>query len=378
VAPLEESLSDLSEKFTKLQSATPGMQSNKEAGGKKKEFDWKTLRTFPVNYELSLKLSVLDLWICWHCGEDKTHGKDKTPYTTPAWKTISASDLKIVKGAKVLVSHMRHLCHRLDDAGRPGDKPTIAELRTLFQTEAVQAVFDPIRKTCTGQIRRVEQIHWDSITRLLVKAKANPHAVTKKRRQSSALSSSAFSTPPQKKAKQKPKKPIVKSSKVKSERTSSKEADSNDSDDEVECVSPPPDVKKGKSAFRVSKKNREFEVAGPDPTDEDCGRILLEQGDTDSLGRQGHMLTGCTTTAYLNLLVHKYHASKVRRSDDMFVTSVEGFLEAEGSKAGWTSYLTELYLQESGSKAIDWENDKLIVLQIFRGPVEAGHWASYH
>jgi hypothetical protein len=38
--------------------------------------------------------------------------------------------------------------------------------------------------------------------------------------------------------------------------------------------------------------------------------------------------------------------------------------------------LTELFLRESGSKAIDWETDKLIVLQIFRGPVEAGHWAS--
>jgi hypothetical protein len=73
---------------------------------------------------------------------------------------------------------MRHICQLLDDAGRPGDKPTIAELRTLFQSEPVQAVFDPIRTTCTGQIRRVEQIHWDSITRLLLKAKANPHAVT--------------------------------------------------------------------------------------------------------------------------------------------------------------------------------------------------------
>jgi hypothetical protein len=135
-------------------------------------------------------------------------------------------------------------------------------------------------------------------------------------------------------------------------------------------------VKKGKSAFRVSKKNREFEVADPDPTDDDCGRILLDQGDTSSLGNQGQMLTGSTTTAYLNLLVHKYHDSKVRRSDDMFVASVEGFLEAEGSKAGWTSYLTELYLQESGSKAIDWETDELIVLQIFRGPVKVGHWAS--
>jgi hypothetical protein len=59
-----------------MQSATPGTQISKEAGGEKKEFDWKTLRTFPVN----LKLSLLDLWICWHCGEDKTHGKDKTPY----------------------------------------------------------------------------------------------------------------------------------------------------------------------------------------------------------------------------------------------------------------------------------------------------------
>jgi hypothetical protein len=38
--------------------------------------------------------------------------------------------------------------------------------------------------------------------------------------------------------------------------------------------------------------------------------------------------------------------------------------------------LTELYWQESGSKAIDWETDKLIVLQIFREPVQAGHWAS--
>jgi hypothetical protein len=163
---------------------------------------------------------------------------------------------------------------------------------------------------------------------------------------------------------------------VKAEQTSSKDVDNNESDDEVECIPPPPNVKKGKSAFRVSKKNQEFEVAGPDPTDKDWGRILLDQGDTKSLGRQGQMLTVCTTTAYLNLLVHKYHASKVRRSDDMFVASVEGFLAAEGRKAGWTSYLTELFLQESGSKAIDWETDKLIVLQIFRGPVEAGYCAS--
>jgi hypothetical protein len=42
-------------------------------------------------------------------------------------------------------------------------------------------------------------------------------------------------------------------------------------------------------------------------------------------------------------------------------------LEAEGSKAGWTSHLTVLYLQESGSRAIYWETVKLIVLQIFRG-----------
>jgi hypothetical protein len=52
-------------------------------------------------------------------------------------------------------------------------------------------------------------------------------------------------------------------------------------------------------------------------------------------------------------------------------------LEAEGSKACWTSYLTELCLQASGSRAIYWETDKLIVLQIFRGPVhQAGYWAS--
>ena len=161
IAPLKESLSDLSEQFTELQSARPGTETiKKEAGGKKNEFDWKTLRTFPVNYELSLRLSVLDLWICWHCGEDKTHGKDKTPYTTPAWKTISASDLKKNKSGgrsvKVLVSHMRHLCQLLDDAGSPGDKPTIAELHILFQSEPVQAVFYPIQKTCTGQIQRVE------------------------------------------------------------------------------------------------------------------------------------------------------------------------------------------------------------------------------
>jgi hypothetical protein len=47
-------------------------------------------------------------------------------------------------------------------------------------------------------------------------------------------------------------------------------------------------------------------------------------------------------------------------------------LEAEGSKAGWTSHLTVLYLQESGSRAIYWETVKLNVLQIFSGPVQAG------
>ncbi len=33
-----------------------------------------------------------------HHAKEKTHGKDKTPYTTPAWKTISARDLKKDKG----------------------------------------------------------------------------------------------------------------------------------------------------------------------------------------------------------------------------------------------------------------------------------------
>jgi hypothetical protein len=62
--------------------------------------------------------------------------------------------------------------------------------------------------------------------------------------------------------------------------------------------------------FGVTRPFFDPSLPGPDPTDDDCGRILLDQGDTNSLGNQGQMLMGSTATEYLNLLVHKYHDSK--------------------------------------------------------------------
>lgn len=60
----------------------------------------------------------------------------------------------------------------------------------------------------------------------------------------------------------------------------------------------------------------------------------------------------------------------------MFLLSLDGYVSEKGTAQGWDEYLTDLQITEAGSCSIKWDTDKVIILQIFRGPTEAGHWTT--
>jgi hypothetical protein len=145
------------------------------------------------------------------------------------------------------------------------------------------------------------------------------------------LCSTTPSTPPTKKQKQS--NPRVKPEVRKKQSSSAKD----ELHPEVQYMSPPRDrskEKQQKGFSRVSKKNVDWEVPGPDKTDEDCGRMRLDDSDIYGLRHQGMMITGFTTTAYLSLLANCYFDAGVRRSEDSFLSSLTGYLSNAGNTHG--------------------------------------------
>jgi len=88
------------------------------------------------------------------------------------------------------------------------------------------------------------------------------------------------------------------------------------------------------------------------------------------------MLTGHTTTGYLNLLGNHYYNAGVRRSEHSFLSGIRGNQQSSGTTLGFTEYVNQLAETEAGSAKIAWDADPGIVLQIFRGPIESGHWST--
>jgi hypothetical protein len=68
-----------------------------------KPFSWGDgrWRTTPNDYKLNPALSPLDVWTCWHFGQEMTDSKGMK-YLTPPWKALSAANLKMRKDAKQL------------------------------------------------------------------------------------------------------------------------------------------------------------------------------------------------------------------------------------------------------------------------------------
>jgi hypothetical protein len=92
--------------------------------------------------------------------------------------------------------------------------------------------------------------------------------------------------------------------------------------------------------------------------------------------RQGSMITGCTTTAYLNLLSRKCFHNGVRRTHGGFLLLLREAVGLYGNEQGFQKFAENMSSSSSvGDQHINWEKDDLIFIQIFLGPREAGHFA---
>jgi len=105
------------------------------------------------------------------------------------------------------------------------------------------------------------------------------------------------------------------------------------------------------------------------------GRVKIDAGDRQNLRTQGMMLARDVTTGYLNLLANSYANSGVVRSDSDIIRSLEGCFDNHGIKKGWSEYLAALNLLESGSSKVLWSSDRVLLVQVFWGPTQCGHWA---
>jgi hypothetical protein len=87
------------------------------------------------------------------------------------------------------------------------------------------------------------------------------------------------------------------------------------------------------------------------------------------------MLNGFGTSAYLNIIARQHHHAGVRRISDTFLSRLEQENKNHGAIGGFNAFVATLLLLQCGDHTIDWHNDKLIIIQIFRGRIDCGHWA---
>jgi len=135
----------------------------------------------------------------------------------------------------------------------------------------------------------------------------------------------------------------------------------------------------GKTAkdSHVSESSGEtrWDVPGPDTTNEDWGRSILCAKDSNSLQIQGRLLTSITTGAFHNLVCNRFYQDDIGCTESDFVPDLQLKIEENG-RHGWNEYLTELYDRKCGSCELDWKTKKVIILQVFWGHREHGHYAS--
>jgi hypothetical protein len=338
-------------------------------------------RTVPINYHTNPTLSCLDAWICYHLGEDKVAAVKEDanadgpkvagkPYLTPPWKTLRPRDLKQIASQKTYLSNLNFLCKHLDErAGLTArSKPSITELTGLFKSERVQDLLSKVAVTSQGRERRIKQINWECLSRNLRKALKAGHGSQNRRAPKLSKPDSSFekafarvSSPPKKEETKKRKNRV----------------ENEDDDSFIEVVdrmpSPSKKPRKGKRNRPIAKG---YMVPGPIPLEPDLGEVKVDHGnDWRPLARQGRMLNGVVTTAYLNALIRSHHHAGVRRSSKSFTAVIRNAHTKHGSHGGFPASLVELESMQAGEHIIDWETDPLIFLQIFRGHPECGHWA---
>jgi len=321
--------------------------------------------TLPANYTFNRALSTLAVWLNWHHGEIVDARKG---LRSPPWKALESRDLarkgtsKERNTARKSLSNVRLLCGAFDQAASFGQtsRPTEEELSRIFheKNSSISALLHSLGTTKKGRTRRVEECHWETL------AKAYAKKRSKKNTEGSEPGIGENDDPKKKNGKRKaPPKEEKKATKTrKSKRKkipSSKAAASGGLRGSFE------------SAFQHT---RAFPVSGPNPRQPNVGRAIIKPPDYKLVMQQGLMMTGFVTTAYLSRLSREHYKLGVRRVEEDFWDIANQNRKNVGRENFWKIHISQLNKRGLGSNFIDWDNDPVIMFQIFLGPLEGGHW----
>jgi len=116
-----------------------------------------------------------------------------------------------------------------------------------------------------------------------------------------------------------------------------------------------------------------FRINGPIAADPDSGYVALFENDIRALGRTGQMINGITTTGYLNILAHQ---CGVHRTTDDFCHLLDEAHRKSGEEGMFDWFVANSIESNRGDQCIHWAKDPLILVQVFRGQTDYGHWAS--
>ena len=270
------------------------------------------------------------------------------------------------------------MCRKFDAACNISEKSTPSKTQLLehFKSDAIVSLMKKVETTAKGKESRILEINWYTFVRNLrahYRAKARgeqpPTRRVNKKRPPGTM------TPPTKRSRKK--------AKAKSGDDSDDDdvPDIDDDDDEVVILDPSEMeviAQPTKGQYRhASKPNKQFEVPGQHPDYGDWGRIFLGGVDLRLLKMQGSLNTDQTMMAFHNLICKHYFEDGVRCSESDFVPDLQVKFKVEGESHGWTEYLKMLDEREcSSSKIGDWNTPKVLLIQVFWGPREAGHYGT--
>jgi len=138
------------------------------------------------NFEINRGLHPIDAWVNWWHGEQKETSTG-AKYTTQAWRTLQASNMKQTSAATTTMQNLKFLCRKLDEAAGflPQKKaPSIADIRKEYFSQAVQSILPQM--TPTGRQRRVESVRWETTARAMRKMKGKTTIINPQKFKASA------------------------------------------------------------------------------------------------------------------------------------------------------------------------------------------------
>jgi hypothetical protein len=266
------------------------------------------------------------------------------------------------------------MCKKFDEACgfRPSTtnkKPSIAQLKLRFEETIAKKIliFD---KTPNGKTtRRLNELTWNYIAGLL-RSKCHPKSpgLKSKRKNLKAEANATTGFELKRKYENKSTATSLVSKKKKVNRRQSRSQFPYGSGE-----SPSLTVSR-RYASKVRSVGECFICKGPNPYDETAGLLKPTSSDLNDLLPKKY-INSTITTAYLNLLVRAFYEHGVRRSEADFLPDLRELIRTEGVHGALESYTLAMATIGSGSSSIDWQNDCLILLQLFSGPFEGGHWS---